>query len=195
MSSDDVFVRSGGWFWYHRNVIFVRELNDSPSRDRWYPFSIMTRHPYHSTIYCGMDGGTSGHLVHCQDEDRAPRGLLLTPRSLEGLTVFAASNVILQLVTSADDLLNQHKSTLSALSFYCFNRRLGSPPTPTVGSTLWFPQFPVLRQLCLCISHIGALPGFHTTPTFLRMMVHSPSSTFYSKGSGLPNATGYCTNL
>jgi len=41
--------------------------------------------------------------------------LLLTPRSLEGLTVFAASNVILQLVTSADTPLHQHKLTLGVI--------------------------------------------------------------------------------
>ena len=118
------------------------------------------------------------------------RQLLLTPRALEGLTVFASSNVILQLITSADELLHQHKPTLSALSLYCFNRGPGSTPTPTVGSTAWFTHFPVLRQLCLCTSHIGALHGFHTTPNFLRTMVHSPLELFLLKGLWPPEPGG-----
>ena len=116
--------------------------------------------------------------------------LLLTPRSLSGLTVFAASNVILQLVTLADELLRQHKPTLSALSFYCVKRRPGSAPIPTVGPTLWFTQFPVLRQLCLCTSHIVALHGFHSTPNFLRTMVHSPLELVLLKGLWPPEPHG-----
>ena len=118
------------------------------------------------------------------------RQLLLTPRALEGLTVFAASNVILQLITSADELLHQHKPTLSALSLYCFNRGPGAAPTPTVGSTAWFTHFPVLRQLCLCTSHIGALQGFYTIPNFLGTMVHSPLELFLLKGLWSPEPDG-----
>ena len=118
------------------------------------------------------------------------RQLLLTPRALEGLTVFAASNVIMQLIASADELLHQHKSTLSALSLYCFNRAPGSAATPTVSSTRWFTHFPVLRQLCLCTSHIGALHGFYTTPNFLRAMVHSPLELFLLKGLWPPEPDG-----
>jgi hypothetical protein len=33
-----------GIFCNQRHGEFVRELNDSPSQDRWYPFSTMTRH-------------------------------------------------------------------------------------------------------------------------------------------------------
>ena len=116
--------------------------------------------------------------------------LLLTPSSLEGLTVFAASNVILQLVTSADSPLHQHKLTLSALSFYCFNRKPASALTPTAGSTVWFTQFPLLRQLCLCTSHIGALQGFYTLPNFLRTMIHSPLELFVLKGLWPPEPHG-----
>jgi hypothetical protein len=116
--------------------------------------------------------------------------LLLTPRALEGLTVFAASNVILQLVTTADEVLHQHKPTLSALSFYCSNRKLKSGPTPTVESTLWFSQFPMLRQLCLCTSHIATLHGFYTTPNFLRTLVHSPLELLLLKGLWAPEPDG-----
>lgn len=116
--------------------------------------------------------------------------LLLTPRSLEGLTIFAASNIILQLVSSADTLLQQHKLTLLALSFYCLNRKSSAALTPTVGSSVWFTQFPLLRQLCLCISHIGALQGFYTTPNFLRTMVHSPLELFVLKGVWPPEPHG-----
>jgi len=116
--------------------------------------------------------------------------LLITPRSLEGLTVFAASNVILQLISSADTLLQQHKLTLSALSFYCLNRKPLAALTPTIGSTVWFTQFPLLRQLCLCTSHIGALQGFYTTPNFLSTMVHSPLELFVLKGLWPPEPHG-----
>ena len=117
--------------------------------------------------------------------------LLLTPRTLEGLTVFAASNVIVQLLSSADTLLQQHQSTLSALSFYCLNLKPWSAPTPTVeSSTGWFTQFPLLRQLCLCTSHIGALQGFYTTPNFLRAMIHSPLELFVLKGLWPPEPHG-----
>ena len=118
------------------------------------------------------------------------RQLLPTPRALEGLTVFAASNVILELITSADELLHQHKSTLSALSLYCFDPRTGSAPTPTVDSTTRFTHFPVLRQLCLSTSDIGALHGFYTTPNFLRTMVHSPLERLLLKGPWPPEPDG-----
>jgi hypothetical protein len=116
--------------------------------------------------------------------------LLRTPCALEGLTVIATSNVILQLITSADEILHQHKSTLSALSLDCFNRRQGPGLTPTVGSTLWFTEFPMLRQLSLCCSHLSALYGFCTTPNFLRMMVHSPLERLVLKGSWAPEPDG-----
>jgi len=121
------------------------------------------------------------------------RHLLLTPRSLEGLTVFAASNVILQLVPSADELLHQHKPTLSALSFYCSNRRPWPPPMQTNVPTSWFTNFPVLRQLCLCTSHVGILQAAYSpdNPTnFLRTMVHSSLELLLLKGLWPPEPYG-----